>query len=60
MYLYICINNKCVSGNQAEVAEKSVLISSSIFFLLLVYIKVCKKEFFLDAMYEKVYGTVNL
>ncbi len=32
MYVYIYINNKCVSGNQAEVAEKSVLIYSSIFF----------------------------
>ncbi len=31
MYLYIYINNICVSGNQAEVAEKSVLNSSSFF-----------------------------
>jgi len=56
MYVYIYKNNKCVSGNQAEVAEKSVLISSSMFFLLLVYIKVSEEESFLDAMY----GTVNL
>ncbi len=45
-----------MSGNQAEVAEKSVLISSAIFFLLLVYIKVSEEESFLDAMYDKVYG----
>jgi hypothetical protein len=51
-----------VYGNQIEVAAILVFNSSARFFILLYSSvqKVCEKEFFLDAMYEKVYGTVNL
>ncbi len=61
-YLFIWITKENVYGNQIEVAAILVFNSSARFFILLYSSvqKVCEKEFFLDAMYEKVYGTVNL